>query len=127
MKDIRIKTIPADKQRYPTAGDYWHEDDSIEFRITKQRDEDSEFLVAVHELVEEYLTRRKGIKEQDVLAYDLFWEKRHAKGLTKAEEPGEEEDCIYREQHVVAVIIEGLLSIEMGIDFNDHNENIVYQ
>ena len=127
MKDIVIKTIPIEEQRYSTAGDYWHEDNSIEFRITKQAKEDTEFLIAVHEFVEEYLTRRSGIDEKMILAYDLNWEKRHHKGLTKAEEPGEEQDCPYREQHVVSLIIEGLLATHMGIDFDKHNDEIIYQ
>jgi hypothetical protein len=127
MKEIRIKTIPPNEQRYATAGDYFHEPDTLEVRITQQKTEDSEFLVAIHELVEEYLTRHAGIKEQDILAYDLNWEKRHAKGLTKADEPGEENDCIYREQHAVALIIEYLISKELGVDFDKHNEELIYQ
>jgi hypothetical protein len=128
MRPFEVKTIPIADQRYSTAGDYFIEENgSVQFRITEQKHPDYEFLIALHEIIEEYLTRRAGIREQDILAYDLHWEKRHAKGLTTAAEPGHEPGCIYRDQHVFAEIIEGLVALELGIDFDKYDKEIIYQ
>jgi hypothetical protein len=126
MREIRIKTIDAKDQRYPTAGDYFDIGDELHFRITKQKNEDYEFMISIHEQVEEYLTRRKGINEQSILEFDLEWEKKKEQGLTTAEEPGAEPDCPYKREHFLATVIEGLLALEMGIDFQTYDQEIVY-
>jgi hypothetical protein len=123
---INIDFIDAKEQRYPTAGDYWIDENTLEVRITKQGNRDYEFMIMIHELIEEYLTRRKGINEQSILEFDLEWEKKKEQGLTTAEEPGAEPDCPYKREHFLATVIEGLLALEMGIDFQTYDQEIVY-
>jgi hypothetical protein len=125
MKDIWIKTIPAKDQRYITAGDYYEKDGEIHFKITNQANEDYEFMIAVHELIEEYLIRKAGLTHKQIDDYDFAWEEKEKKGLTKASQPGDEEDCPYKDQHVFATIIEGLLATQLGIDFQKYDKEII--
>src|SRR5690349_20314273 len=74
MKDIIIKTIPHDKQRYPTCGDYQEFDDRIEFRISNLGDTRSEMALALHELVEFSLCKERGVDLAAIDAFDMEYE-----------------------------------------------------
>lgn len=121
MKPIRIKTVPGIFQRYPTCGDYQDQGDYISMTITEQGNEDHEFLIMVHELIEWYIARKRGISEEQITDYDLEWEK---KDTAKADEPGNEEDCIYRHEHRFAENVERLLAHELGLDWNTYNNSL---
>lgn len=120
MKDIIVKFIDGKDQRYPTAGDYWEDDDSIQFRITKQKDDDADALVLLHELIEFVLTKKRGIHESRITAYDLDWEARVHKG----DEPGNEHDCIYKKEHRFSENLERQFAHELGVDWFEYNDNI---
>ncbi len=104
MKDIVIKTIPIEEQRYNTAGDYWETDTEIHFRITKQQDERSEVAILLHEMTEFFLTKQHGITEEEITAYDLKWEEWNKLGIAHADEPGMEIDCPYKDEHETSLI-----------------------
>jgi hypothetical protein len=120
MKDINIKVLPRKRMRYRTCGDYWEKRKSLEIRVVEQVNEDYEFLVAVHELVEFYITRKRGIKEEDIMKYDLDWEDR----TDKVDEPGNQEDCIYKKEHRFAENLERLIAAELGIDWQLYDKEL---
>lgn len=124
--NITIKTIPYHDQRYETCGDYFTAfDGALQFRINDIGNEDYEFLVSIHEQIEEHLTRRRGLKEPDIMAFDLMWEKEREEGKhAPDEEPGHDPRAPYRNEHVMAENIERQLALAMGLDWNDYGKAV---
>ena len=119
-----IKYIDKEEHRYPTPGDYFLNDDgNTIINVTKFSNEDFSFLVAVHELIEEYLTRRQGIDEPMIKEFDVAFEEERSLGLHKStDEPGMDKRSPYREQHKFATKIEKLICKEMGYSWKEYEE-----
>ena len=120
---IDIRSVPQEDQRYATLGDYF---DDIEggkpvkrIRVTQMKDERYEFLIAIHELVEEALTRYHGVAEADILAFDLQFEaeRRQGKHILDAE-PGNDPRAPYDYEHRFAENIERILALALGVDWH---------
>ena len=110
--NIYIQAIPHDAQRYDTLGDWWFDPtgDHLQIRTSKSGlGEDAEFLVALHELVEAYLCKRRGITTQMVDAWDM-----HHAGKSGSE-PGDRLGCPYGREHRFAMIVEHLMAHELGL------------
>ena len=61
MKTI-IETISHKAQKYPTVGDWRNDPDgTLRIRVSDMKNEDYEFLIALHELVEQHLCKKRGI------------------------------------------------------------------
>ena len=74
---INIQTIPNNEQRYITTGDYWIDSDGTwQIRVSDLGDWKKELLVAIHELAEQAICLSKGIKEEDISAFDIEFEKK---------------------------------------------------
>lgn len=112
MYNANVKTIPHREQRYDTLGDYFTEGGVIQFRVSSMGNADYEFLIWVHEAVEKQLARKLGITEQMIDAFDLANE--------DVEEPGELEDCPYRECHLIAEGIERVVAQKLGVDWDTY-------
>jgi hypothetical protein len=122
---IEAKTIPYSEQRYPTCGDYWDDKDGKHFRVNDMGNEDYAFLVLIHEMVEERLTRRRGLTEQEIMAFDLMWEKEREDGKhAPDDEPGHDPRAPYRREHILSENIERLLAWEMGLDWETYGEAV---
>lgn len=104
MKKIVIEFIPHNQMRYFSYGDYQEFDDHVLFSIMDTGNDDFNFQVAMHELSEQYLAKKRGIKEEDITAWDL----KHL----DSEEPGALEGCPYKNEHAFANIIESLIKHE---------------
>src|SRR5215471_14361238 len=121
MLEIHIKTISQDEQRYNTTGDYWQDGTVTQFRVTRQKSTDYEFLVALHELVEWYLTQKRGIRIEDIDAFDMRFEADRERGFHDDwEQPGDNRQAPYAREHRFATIIEQLMCNELGIDWHDY-------
>lgn len=114
MKKINIRTIPHKKQRYDTCGDYFKSKDTIQFRISKTN-ADYEFLVMIHELVEWYLTQKRGITIKEIDNFDLHY---------VGDDPGADPDAPYHKEHMFATFIEQVLADELGIDWWKYDQLI---
>ena len=125
--NITIKTIPYREQRYETCGDYFlAPDGSTQFRVNEMGNADYEFLVSIHEQIEEHLTRRRGLKEPDIMAFDLAWEKEREEGKHgDDEEPGHDLRAPYHKEHVMAENIERMIALEMGVDWNAYGKAVI--
>ena len=119
---INIKTIPHNEQRYDTCGDYYDTDESTEIKVSDLGNEDYEFLVAVHELIEQYLCKKRGIKELDITDFDEVFEMKRVQGNT--DEPGDDKNAPYRREHFFATSIERLVSAEIGVDWSEYDKAI---
>ena len=125
---IYIDTIPHSEQRYPTVGDYWRPQvpanalKRLEVRVSDLENEDYEFLVAIHELIEEHLTRKRGISEDAITAFDVAYEA--ARTEDSINEPGDHPDAPYRKEHFFATSIERLIAAELGVDWMAYSAKI---
>ena len=124
--NIHIQTISKDKVRYSTVGDYFYDDKGVlHIWVADTGNRKMNFLVALHEFIEECLTNERGITEHDIMEFDLMFEDERARGLhTDDEEPGWDSRCIYKKEHAFAEIIERLMANELGVDWTTYN-NIV--
>jgi hypothetical protein len=123
---IRIKSIPYKEQRYPTCGDYWIDKNGVkQFRVNDMGNEDYHFLVSIHEQIEEYLTQRRGLKESDIMAFDVMFEKEREEGKhAPDDEPGDDPSAPYHHEHVFAETIERLLAIQMDVNWAEYGKAI---
>lgn len=118
-----IKTREFSEMRYPTCGDWlYNEGGGIEVIVAEMNDRDSEFLVALHELVEAYLCRRAGVTDEEVTAFDKTFEAKRQPGNT--DEPGDEPDAPYRQQHRTATLVEMIVADAAGVDWKKHEANV---
>lgn len=118
-----LDVIPFSHMRYATVGDWWLKGEG-EFDITvaAMGDADSEFLVALHELVEAYLCRKAGITDEEVTAFDKAFEAKRQPGNT--DEPGDESDAPYRQQHRTATLVEMIVADAAGVDWKQHEKTV---
>ena len=108
---INIETIPIEDMRYPTVGDYFYDDmGTLQVRVADMGNEFYEKMVVIHELIEEALTKKRGITEQQITDFDLYYEERRKMGLVPIDsEPGFDENAPYKKEHTFAT------SVEMGM------------
>lgn len=124
--NINIKTIAHSEQRYPTVGD-WQIDEqgNLEIRVSDMGNPDYESLVALHELVEVLLCKKRGITTEQVDVFDKQFEADRAVGMHGPEdEPGDDPLAPYKKEHFFATNIEALMSSELGVDWKTYEEKI---
>ena len=120
MLNINIKTIPDDEQRYDTVGDYWKKDGVDEIKVSMMGNRQYEFLVAIHEMVEQFLCENAGITDEDITKFDVEYEEKRKNG--DATEPGEDIYAPYHKQHMFAEKIEKMMAEECKIDWEDYSK-----
>lgn len=113
---IEVQTIPHHEQRYPTVGDYWDANDTVQVRVSEMDDWRYVILVAVHEIVESMLARYRGIPEDVIGSFDMEFEKKREAGVVTGE-PGDAPGSPYRREHFFATSLERLLAAELGVDW----------
>lgn len=118
MLNINIKTIPDDEQRYDTVGDYWKKDGVDEIKVSMMGNRQYEFLVAIHEMVEQYLCENAGITDEEITQFDVKYEEKRKNGDDT--EPGEDIYAPYHKQHMFAEKIEKMMAEECKIDWEDY-------
>jgi hypothetical protein len=113
LPDFNIWVIPHKNQRYDTAGDYYKNPlENWDICISKMN-ADYEFMVAVHELIEFYLTQKHGIKEVDITKFDTKDVEPEYRS-----DPGLSPKAPYHKEHMFAEKIEKRLAKELNINWN---------
>ena len=110
---ITIETIPHDKQRYDTVGDWQFDEENLNIKVSEIPTSGHgyyELLIGIHELVEAILCKNQGVTEQQVDDWDL----------THGKDPGNNPECPYYRQHLLATVIENILANELGVDLIDY-------
>lgn len=123
---IHIETIPGNLQRYSTVGDFWYDENGVlQVRVSDMGDSFLEKMVIVHELVEEALTSKKGIREQVITDFDLNFEEERLMGLhSDDEEPGFANDSPYLQEHTLATAVEMMMCAHAGVKWNEYEQVI---
>ena len=115
---IVIETVPHDKQRYDTVGDWWIDPDGTwQIRVSEMKSGDFEFLVGLHEMVELALCLKHGISAEHVDQFDKNW-KEHS-GII---EPGDDMSAPYFQEHQLASGIERTVAASMAVNWVYYNE-----
>lgn len=113
---IQMKTIPHSNQPYPTVGNWIiRQDGSIDIDVSDMQNEDYAFLVAIHEAIEVWLCRKRGVSEESVNAFDIEFEKNRPDG--DISEPGDHPNAPYRKEHFFATNIERMIAAELCVDW----------
>lgn len=113
--EIEVKTIPHSAHRYAgTCGDWQLFDGLMHVRVSATGNEDYDFLIALHEILEAWLCHRRGIAEQDVTDFD--------KAFQGEGEPGDDPKSPYKAEHFFATTIERLVAQELGINWAEYSQ-----
>jgi hypothetical protein len=98
---LEVHVVPHHRQRYETVGDWEPGDPShgVPHRITVSEtgDDTTNVACALHELVEFWLCRLRGIPEEIVSAFDIEFD---------GEDPGADPEAPYHEEHMTATALE---------------------
>ena len=115
--------IPHNFQAYPTVGNYEYTNNGIMIIfISNMNNDDYHYLVFLHEYVESYLCKKRGISEKDITDFDLMFEKERQQGIwSNKEEPGDDLRCIYHKEHVFATTVEKMMVSMLGIKWDIYN------
>lgn len=121
---ITIETIPHRLQAYATVGNWGFRPRSgnLEISVSEMGDEDFEFLVGLHELVESWLCRKAGVTDEEVTAFDKAFEANRETGNT--DEPGNEPNAPYRQMHKTATLVEMIVADAMGVDWSIYEKKV---
>ena len=122
MRHIVYKVIPHNRQRYDTTGDFFTHKGIEHFRVSRMANERMEHLVLIHELVERVLCYHRGISNQDIDRFDLWFESVRAEDSKT--EPGDDPRAPYRREHRFATKIERLLAKELGVSWREYGKAI---
>jgi Mn-dependent DtxR family transcriptional regulator len=124
---IIIQTIPHKEQRYETCGDYWRDKKGdLQIRVSDTGNTNMNFLIAVHELIEVFLTEDRGIKEPLIKAFDEKFEAERLKGIHRIDDdPGDKFDAPYRKEHFFATNIERMLCAELGVNWQEYDNTVM--
>ena len=97
--------------RYATLGDWYFDvvgDLVIEVAVD-DLSEDHQNLIALHELIEALLCRKRDITQSSVDIFDIDYGEKEG-------EPGDQPTAPYRKEHRFAMLIEHLMAHELGVE-----------
>ena len=114
---INIRTIKHKNQRYETLGDYFYDEfDTLYIKVSDTGNQYYNRIIVIHELIEELLTRYKGIKEEKILE----WDNNHL----DSDDPGSLKDAPYNKEHLFALQIEKDICYYLGLDWDIYEERL---
>lgn len=120
---IVIETKKLDSMRYKSLGDYF-EDHGVEYiQVAELGDWRMELAIAIHELVEDYICKHRGIKEEDIMAFDLEFEKNRKEG--NDDEPGDSPQSPYLKEHQIATAVERLLCSYLDVNWEQYEQRCI--
>lgn len=126
-KEIHIKFVPHSEQRLNTnAGDYFYDGNKLMIIVSDLGDEYKNRLIALHELIEEAITKKHGIDEPTIQAFDTQWEIDKANGLKdNITECGLDQKAPYYKEHLFSDAIERLFAQQLDIDWNEYEKQFL--
>ena len=90
--------------------------DTLAIQVADLENDESSFLVALHELVEVVLCQQHGITAEQVDAYDFAHQ--------DDDDPGLNPDAPYHREHMVAFSMEIEAALALGVDWTDYNKRL---
>jgi hypothetical protein len=112
----KLEVLPWKKMRYLTTGDYYKTKREWKIVAADTGNSDYNFLILIHELIELYLTQKRGIAEPKIKKFDEWFERQKTKGRFKnILSPGRHPKAPYKREHMFAAKIEDLIRKELGV------------
>lgn len=123
MIKFDVETIHFSKHRYPTVGDYATDAfGTVHIKVTEMQNWKYELAIAIHEAVEKYLCKAAGIKEEDIDAFDIQYEKTRLPD--DYSEPGDRPEAPYHKQHLIATVVEKCFIETAGANWDEYEKAI---
>jgi len=121
MQQINTEIKPTlNDMRYYTYGDYFiKEDGTLKFEIVDYGNDDYTYLTLIHEMIECFLVRKKGITMEQIDEYDIAFEN-DIERVKKYLEPGADPTCPYKEEHEYADSVLKEICRKTGLDFEEY-------
>jgi hypothetical protein len=119
---IVIETIEHEEQRYPTVGDWFYWNKTLHIKVSETDNNDYNYLIALHELVEAWLCQKRGIIQEEVDAFDIAYEFNRQPGDDS--EPGDNISAPYRDEHCIATGVERIVCAALGLPWKDYEETL---
>ena len=111
--EVNIK--PFKSMRYKTLGDYQEkEDGTIVIEAAETGNWIYDLLILRHELDEFIMVKAKGIKDEDIIAFD----EAHA----DADDPGLLKDAPYRMEHAIADAQDRIILAHLGLTYKEYDD-----
>ena len=115
--------IPHSDQRYSTVGDYLTDKDGkLTILVSDFDDVRESFLIGLHEFVESFLCRIRGISDEEIDKFDFNFNNHPDSELYS--EPGDSKEAPYHMEHQFASAIERLMAGELGVSFPEYDLKI---
>ena len=116
LSTVKFRWLPVYCENYPGSGreilfykpfieqqvPHW------KFQVMDLGNDDYEFLIFIHELIEWRLTQKHGVAEEDITAFD----KKHL----DTNEPGYLKEAPYHKEHMAAEAIERMVATLLGVE-----------
>ncbi len=115
IRNVKIETVRPQEMRYRTVGDWYFVGPNL--LVIKVADTGNwiyNLLVAVHELIEVILCQIAGVTEKQVDRFDLAHQ--------NDEDPGSHPKAPYHDQHMIAMGVEMILSVEAGVKWRTYED-----
>ncbi|RPI19702.1 MAG: hypothetical protein EHM58_00420 [Ignavibacteriae bacterium] len=114
---ISIITKQQDLLKRPLAGDILKDaDGTINIQIQELNNDDYEFLLAIHCLIENKLIEKRKIKITDIEDFEKSYYS-NSKISGSQDDPGDEPDSPYHKEHIFATYIEMLIAKELNLSW----------
>lgn len=125
-EEICVKVVPMSEMRYPSVGDYWYDENGVlQVRIADLGEKRMNRCVLMHELNEVFVTEHHGIIEQDIMAFDVRFEKEREEGKWRDDqEPGDDPRAPYRKEHRFSENCERQLALALDVDWEEYTERV---
>lgn len=121
LQSYKLKAQSPKKMRYLTIGDYFKAKDGWDVVTADLGYSDYNFLILLHELIELYLTQKRGITEPKIKKFDEWFEREKTKGrFQNIIEAGFHPKAPYRREHVFATKIERLIAKELKVNWGKY-------
>jgi hypothetical protein len=141
IRSVTVSTIPHNKQRYATTGDWIYNKAGglLTVYVSDMGDWRFNLLVGIHELVEAVLCVRDGVEQKEIDAFDQVYEELRARKLdgdsgqhpwaelqplfdriTADSEPGDDPEAPYHRQHCIATAVERMLCPFLGVSWYEY-------
>jgi hypothetical protein len=115
IRRVIINTIPPEKARYRTVGDWkWEAPGVLAIDVCDSGNWLFNMLVAIHEFIEVFLCTAQGVTQKQVDQFDFAHQ--------DDDDPGEHPKAPYHAQHMLAMSVEMLLSVALGIKWRPYSE-----
>jgi hypothetical protein len=115
IRRVIMTVLPPGQMRYRTCGDWRFETPGVLLiEVADSGNWIFNLLVGIHELIEVFLCTAQGVTQKQVDRFDFQHQ--------DDDDPGEHPKAPYHAQHMLAMSVEMLLSVALGVKWRPYSE-----